>query len=313
MNKKRLSQWGTVLFSVLLLGISVWTIASELETYSIHDLLKSIQAIPLYRLALAGLLMVIGYWVTTLYDVLGLHYIHHPLPYRQAAFAAFTSYAFSNSVGFPLLTSSAIRYRLYVAWGLTALEIAQLIAFSHLSFWLGILSVGGVLFARESLVIPKLLNWSFASVEVLGRLFLGLVAGYLLVSVLSKRSFKIGHRVILLPSLKFSLAQIALSAIDWGIAGGVLYSVLLPAEPLTYPHFFAIYLLAQLAGMVSNVPGGLGVFETIVILLLAGTVSPEATFGSLLIYRGIYYWIPFGVAVFLLWFREFRQRFRGYR
>jgi len=307
-HKKQLSHLGTILFSVLLLGISLWAISREIETYSLRDVANSLRSLPKYRLGLALLLTAIGYWVTTLYDVLALRYIRRSLPYRQAAFAAFTSFAFSNSVGFPLLTSSAIRYRLYLGWGLSIFEITQLIAFGNLSFWLGILTVGGVLFVREPLPVPKLLNWSFASVEMLGIIFLALVSAYLLLSIFGARSLKISKWELLLPSPQFSIAQIVLSAVDWGFAVGVLYALVVTPEPLSYFNFFAIYLLALLAGWISNVPGGLGVFETVFILLLPPTIAPDAALGSLLVYRGIYYFLPFGVAVVMLWLREMLHR-----
>lgn len=306
--KKQLSHLGTLLFSLLLLSISLWAISREIETYNLRDLANSWRSLPKSRLVLAGLLTIIGYWVTTLYDVLALRYIRCRLPYRQAAFAAFTSFAFSNSVGFPLLTSSAIRYRLYLGWGLSIFEITQLIAFGNLSFWLGVLTVGGVLFVREPLLVPKLLKWSFASVETLGVIFLALVSAYLLLSLLGKRSLKISRWKLLLPSPQFSIAQIVLSAVDWGFAVGVLYALVVTPEPLSYFNFFAIYLLALLAGWISNVPGGLGVFETVFILLLPPAIAPDAVLGSLLIYRGIYYFFPFGVAVVMLWLREMLYR-----
>lgn len=310
MNTKRISQLGTLLFSVLILGLSIRAISDEIGNYSYQDLQQSLQTLPNYRLAIASSLVIIGYGFITLYEVLGLYYIKQPLAYIQAAFAAFTCYSFSNTVGFPFLTSSAIRYRLYLSWGLDFLETTQLIAFSNLSFSLGILTVGGFLFVYEAAAVSLLFDLPLTSVQLLGILFLGLICVYLLLVTVRRRSLqiKVKQRVIFLPPLRFSVAQIIIFTLDWGAAAGILYSLILPTEPLSFSKFMTIYVLAKLGGVISNVPGGLGVFDTIVILLLAEKVSSDDVLSSLLIFRGIYYFIPFLLAAFLLGLRECKQR-----
>jgi uncharacterized membrane protein YbhN (UPF0104 family) len=108
--------------------------------------------------------------------------------------------------------------------------------------------------------------------------------------------------------INLSLMQIFVTSIDWAIAGGVLY-VLLPSGPsLSFPAFFGVYLLAQLAGVVSHVPGGLGIFETIILLLLEPSIPAVNLLGALLAYRGIYYFLPLAVALALLGSYEVKQR-----
>jgi len=55
--------------------------------------------------------------------------------------------------------------------------------------------------------------------------------------------------------------QVALASMDLTLAARVLF-VLLPSDPsLSFLHLFSIYLLAVVAGVASQVPGGLGVFD----------------------------------------------------
>jgi uncharacterized membrane protein YbhN (UPF0104 family) len=308
MSRKLLSQLGSFLLSFILFALSVWAISHEL--HDIRKVWESFANIPKFKLWIAGFLTIINYIMLTGYDTLAMLYIRHPLPYRKTALAAVISYAISNSVGFALLSGSAIRYRLYTAWGFSVGEIAQIIAFCNFSFWLGLFAVGGVLFLIQPLEIPSFLGLPFESVHPLGLIFLGIVLLYLLTTILSKKSIKIGQWTIPHLSLNLSVAQIIVTSIDWALAAAVLYSVLPPLDvPLSYSGFFGIYLLGQIAGIVSNIPGGLGVFEGIILFLLAGHVAESDTLlGSLFAYRGIYYFLPLIVSVFLLLLYEIKHR-----
>ncbi|MGE5297395.1 MAG: bifunctional lysylphosphatidylglycerol flippase/synthetase MprF, partial [Solirubrobacterales bacterium] len=97
-----------------------------------------------------------------------------------------------------------------------------------------------------------------------------------------------------------SLAQLGISATDWILAAGVLYSLLPAGIHLTFPHFLECFLLAQAAGLLSYIPGGLGVFETIIVVLLADYVDKSSLIGILLLYRLTYYLLPLGLASVLL-------------
>ena len=310
MQLKRLTRFGLPLLGLLLFGVSIWAISQQLQQYTIQEILHSLKTAAINHLLLALGLTILSYLVLTWYDVLACRYIRHPLPYRKIALAAATSYAVSNTVGFAVFTGSAIRYRLYLFWGLSAVEIAQIIAFANLSFWLGLSAVGGFLFSVEPLAIPKLLHLPFTSVHPIGIAMLAINVAYLLTSLRLKRSLRIGSRSFCLPTLDLALAQIIVSSIDWGIAVAILY-VLLPSNThlhLSYAAFFGIYLLGQIAGLVSSVPGGLGVFETVILLLLSPTIPPPKIFAALVLYRFIYYFLPLGVSVLLLGLYEIRRR-----
>ncbi|HUT70127.1 MAG TPA: bifunctional lysylphosphatidylglycerol flippase/synthetase MprF [Desulfatiglandales bacterium] len=308
MKKKLLRSIGP-LFGLLLFAVALWVLRHELRAYHLHDVMRHLRELPAKRLWLALGLTVVSYLVMTGYDTLALRYIRHPLAYSKTALASFIAYAFSNNIGFSMIAGASVRYRLYSAWGLTAFEITQVIGFCTLTLWLGFFVLGGVVFLFEPLVLPAVLHFPFTSVHLLGRIFLAVVAAFILWSFLVKRPLKVGGWEFSLPSPGLLLSQITVASLDWALAGMVLYALLPSVPGLSYLGFMGLYLLAQLAGLVSQVPGGLGVFETVIMLLLSPYVPPSQALGSLLAYRGIYYIFPLLAATISLGIQEvFRKK-----
>jgi phosphatidylglycerol lysyltransferase len=243
-----------------------------------------------------------------------MRYIQRPLAYARIALTSFLSYAFSHNIGLSVISGASVRYRLYSSWGFSAVEITNIVAFTSMAFLLGLLTLGGLIFLVTPLAIPPSLYLPFSSTRLLGMILLAVVLGYLAFSGTSKkRVFKIRGWEFPVPSLRLSLAQIAVSSLDWALAGSVLYALLPSTATLSFPHFLSIYLLAQIAGMVSQIPGGLGVFETVVILLLSPILPAPSVLVSLLAFRGIYYLLPLGVAMVLLGTYELFQKKEGIR
>jgi uncharacterized membrane protein YbhN (UPF0104 family) len=297
-----------VLLSLTLFSLSIWAITNELHRHKPEEIFTDIAEIPHRIILLAILLTVVNYVFLTGYDTLAIRFIKHPLPYKKTALAAVISYAISNSVGLALLSGSAIRYRLYTAWRLPPGKIAQIITFCNLSFWIGLFAVGGLIFVIEPLSVPGILHLPFETVRPLGFIFLGIIVAYLTLSSISRRSIKIKGWVLPHLPLNLSLAQIVVTSCDWTLAAGVLYIMLPAYSGLSFLVFLGSYLLAQIAGIVSNVPGGLGVFETVLILLLSPPVASDRLLVALLVYRIIYYLFPLCVGVGLLAWYELKQR-----
>jgi len=294
----------------------------ELRGYHLKDILGNIHEISSYHIYIATLLTITGYFLMTGYDFLALRYINHPLPYTKIGFASFIGYAFSNNLGLSLISGGSVRYRFYTLWGLTVIEITEIITFCALTLWLGFLALTGIVFLVEPQIVPAQLYLPFHSVHWLGLIFLALVAVFALLTLVIKKPFMIKDWEFPIPSFRMMLGQIAVASLDWAIAGSVIY-ILLPSIPgFTYLRFLSIFLVAQLAGITSQIPGGLGVFETVVILLIPPEVPRHQLIGSMLVFRGIYYILPLLTATFLLgvqevfqrWetIRKFRQTFSGW-
>lgn len=302
--KKGIVKYIGPVLGILLFTAALWVLDRELKAYHFRDILHHLHTIPVRSIILAIVLTTLSYLIMTFYDALALRYLHHPLPYRRIALASFTGYAFSNNLGLSLVAGSSVRYRLYSSWGFSATEIGKVIAFCSITLWLGFFLLAGVVFIFEPLMIPEALHVPFTSVKPLGILFLALVASYLVLSLIHTRPFKIKDWEFTLPSSRFFLGQMAVALLDWVLAGSVLF-VLLPASPqLNFMHFMGFFLLAQVAGLASQIPGGLGIFETIMMLLLTPVLSGPVVFGSLVAYRGLYYILPLLIAAVLLGIEE---------
>jgi len=287
-------RWGPLVLGGVLFTFAVAALRSELQHYGWQKVWRSLQEIPPAQVRWALLLTVLNYAALTGYDALACRFIQQKLAYWKIALVSFTSYAISDSIGLALLSGSAVRYRLNRRWGFSNGQIGAVIAFCNASFWLGLLAVGGVMFILEPLQVPKLLRLPFESVHPLGIIFASLTLGYLALSLVNEGTLRLGRWRLPRVPLTLSLAQILITALDWSLAAGVLYLLLPPHSStlLSYPGFFGIYLLAQIAGVVSNVPGGLGVFETVIPVSLSPSLPSAGVLGALLAYRALYFWLP---------------------
>lgn len=305
--KKRLGSYFGFAVAAFLLIVSSAILHEQIKNYRLADIQRSFSNISSIQIAASLGFTVLGYAAIASYDAQALRYLQQPLSYRRTAIANFISTALSNTIGFAVLTGGAVRLHMYSAWGISPVKTAEVVAFSSFTYWLGLFSLGSLNFLISPLAIPRDLHLPLVTTRPLGGLFLFLIGSYLLCSAFIRRSFKLGKREFQLPNLLITLAQTALSSLDWGMAAAVLY-VLLPTQDISYFSFLNVYLLAITAGTLSNVPGGAGIFETVIVLLLVGKVSGETVVASLLAYRVIYYLLPFGLAVGLLLYQESIKR-----
>jgi phosphatidylglycerol lysyltransferase len=275
--------------------------------FHLRDILTEFSAIAHWQVLLAIALTAGSYLVLTGYERLALAYVGRPLPWAQSAVTSFVAFAVGHNVGVAALSGGAIRYRMYTPLGLSATEIARIVAFSTLTFALGASTLAGVSLIANAGEAASLLHATTQLSITLGMLALAAVAGYLLVCALRRAPFERRGISVPLPTLGTALGQIALAGADLALASGALY-VLLPASAdISYIAFVGLYMVALAVSLLSLVPGGLGVFESILVLLLPGVQAPQLL-GALLAYRLVYYALPFGLAVLLLSTHEFRRQ-----
>jgi phosphatidylglycerol lysyltransferase len=296
------------LIGIVLFALALWVLRQTLGEYHYHDLVREFREIPASRIILAMALTVLGYTVMTGYDLLAIRYIQQPLSYGRVALASFISYAFSSNIGISVLSAGAVRYRLYSSWGLSAEKVTSLMTFCLVTFWLGFFALSGAVLLIVPFQVPPVLNLPFASTRPLGLLFIILAGGYLVWNVLRKEPIRWRDWEFPVPSFSLSLGQVLVSSLDWALAAGVLYVLLPLSSSITFSHFLGIFLVAQFAGLVSNVPGGFGVLETLIVLLLTPVLPASSVLASLLAYRVIYYLFPLGAATVLLGTHELMQR-----
>ncbi len=307
MNRDRSLRWLYSTVGLLLLGFSLYLLHQELGRYKLNDIVHSLSLIGDRQLAYALGFTFLDYLVISSYDLVAFRHLNHYLDRKRIIFATFVTYAVSNTTGFTLLIGGGIRYRFYSLWGVPTRIIAKITAMGNLTFWLGLLTLSGITFVINPLELPSSLGIQISVVRYLGIIALILVGTYLYFCWCRKR-FKIKGRIIYFPKPSTSVWQIAVFSLDWAFAAAVLYS-LVPAYPdQTYICFFSIYLLSMTASIVSNIPGGIGVFETLIIFLLPKSILTPNILGSLLVYRSIRFLLPLATALLIICIFELLRR-----
>ena len=292
------------LIGLSLFGLALYVLRNALQQYHYQDVMNQFSLIPNSYLLIALLFTALNYLVLTCYDVLALRYVKRSLEYSRIAMASFVSYAFSQNLGFGILTGGSLRYRLYSSWGLSGIEITNIVAFCAMTFWIGIFTVGGLVFTVQPFSVPSTLHLPFESVLPIGISFLLLSCGYVTWAIIGAKPLRVREWEFNKPSTQMALTQIAVAMIDWTLAGAVLFA-LLPPSSLSFVALLGIFLLAQVVGLISHVPGGLGIFEALVLYTLTPELSAASVFGALLAFRVIYYLVPLGIAIVVLGTHEF--------
>jgi phosphatidylglycerol lysyltransferase len=294
----RVPAW-TTLLGVALFGLALFWLHHVLAQYRWQDILAHVNAIPTSRFLAAVALTCAGYGCLTLYDALGLSFAGVRVPYPRLALISFMGYAIGHNVGLNTLSGGAVRYRAYSPLGLTAKQIGTVIAFGTLTFVLGAAVLLGLSLLSQAGMSGSVLHVHPTVVVLAGCVLLGGVGSYLWLAFSRHKSLRYGKIVIPIPKGRVALAQIAVASADLLCAAGVLYVLLPQQAAIGFAEFAGLYLIAITAGIISNVPGGVGVFES-VLLLIFRSVPPDQLLGALLAYRIIYYFGPFGVALALL-------------
>ena len=263
------------------------------------------------QIAFAFALSALSYLALTGYDALALRHLRVKAPYKLTALASFTSYAVSFTLGFPLITGGAVRYWIYGPAGLSAGKVASLTAIAGITFWLGMGLIVGVGFLFEAQAIGDINHFHTLANQLIGVGVIGaLVAYFIWVSVRKWRARPVVFNLAL-PGPVLTLGQMTLGVVDVCSAAGVLYVLLPHGHGLAFLTFCALYSFACMLGIASNAPGGIGVFEA---TMLKGVGGPsEALLASLLLFRAIYYLIPFILAMALLGAHEAARRWRSLR
>ena len=300
------------LLGVMLLCGAIYVVQREFRHLKIADIEAALAAIPHRALAISFIFTVLSYGVLTFYDRLGTIYAGNVVSYRRVAFASFCAYALSHNLGVAAVSGAAVRYRLYAHWGLSPLQIGKVVAFCSLTFGLGAMVLGGVILFTEPKAVPffgsQLPTWLMYGI---GALMWLIVGAYISLSRFLGEFTLFGHQVEL-PHWKMALAQVLLATIDVAVTAAIMHALLPPAPGLNYLRFLGVYLASYTAGLAANVPGGLGVFDTALLVGLSPYLEPPQIIGAIVVFRLYYYIIPLFLAGSLFTGNEILLRGRSF-
>lgn len=256
-------------------------------------------------LSMAVVLTMLDYTVLTGYDFLAFAYIGRQLSWARMLIASFLGHAIANSAGSAMISDASVRYRLYSRWGVTSEELSQFDFADAVTFWLGLLLLGGLSVAEGQLpaafevpdAVARFVGWASVLASI----------AYITTTFVRRAPVRFGRVELSLPTPQIAAAQLMVSAFDWTLAAAALYA-LLPASRLSFLALLGAFVIGQLMGRVSYVPGGIGVFEATMVLLLKPFLGPAAVLPALVVYRGVSYLLPLTAALLLLVADELHQR-----
>ncbi|MFI4986721.1 MAG: lysylphosphatidylglycerol synthase domain-containing protein [Alphaproteobacteria bacterium] len=286
----------TLAASLIVFLAAAYVLYRNLETMQLADLVAHLRSLPWLHVAAAFLFSAASYLVLTAYDYLALRYAGRRLPYRKTAFASFVAFAISQNVGAALVSGGSVRYRIYSGLGLGVREIAEIVVFCAVTFALGVITVGGLMLVLDPDDVALVLGAPPASMRAVGAVLLAVGLAYLGAALVRPRPIPLGRYRLRLPSFASCVAQIAVASVDLALSGAVVY-LLLPADAdVTYRTFLGVYVLAAAASILSHVPGGLGVFEMVIVVMLPG-VPKAASMAALVGFRCVYFLLPLALAL----------------
>jgi len=305
-----LRRWGGPLLAAALFAVAARTISGELAPYRHGEISRALSTIPGRALAAAMAWTGLSYALLLLRDLATLRSLGIRLSPHRSAFVSFVAYAFSHTAGLAGLTGASVRFRFYSVWGLRVAEIGGMLVLSGLAFWFGFAALGGAWLVAQGGSGPWVSPWLARAV---GAGLLAFLAAYLGLSWFlgNRRGLRWRGHEWRLPAFRSALLQIALSAADWIAAAAVLWTLLPGESRLTPGRFLGAFLVAQAGGVVSQVPAGLGVFESLALTLLGSEHPASSVAAALIVYRLIYYLGPLVLAAGLFSAREASDRWPG--
>lgn len=302
-----------VLLSLAIIGVAVVVLVHMLRDINVDEVFRALKAIPPRHIAAAAAFVAGGYFTLTFYDWFALRTIGRTeIPYRIAALSGFTSYSIGHNIGATVFTGGAVRYRIYSAYGLDAVEVAKICFVAGLTFWLGNATVLGlsVLYMPHAATpidqLPAFINRCIA----LG--ILAVLASYLAWVWSAPREIGKGEWKVSLPNGPSTLLQICIGILDLGCCALAMYMLLPNVPNIGFVSILVVFVSATLLGFASHAPGGLGVFDAAMLVAL-WQFDKEDVLAGLLIFRVLYYLVPFALALVILGTREIWLNMRGTR
>jgi uncharacterized membrane protein YbhN (UPF0104 family) len=292
--------------SLLIIALAIRTLVHTLRGVDTGVILTALTDIPAGHIAMAALCVVCAFFTLTFYDFFALRTIGKKhVPYRIAALSAVCSYSIGHNIGATVFTGGAIRFRIYSEHGLNAIDVAKICFLSGLTFWLGNLVVLGIgmayhpAAASDMDLLPPELN------RLVALACLGGIIAYFVWLTTGKERRQLGQNgwMVKLPSARLTLVQVLIGVVDLTFCATAMY-LLVPMQPhIDFMSLAVVFILATLLGFASHAPGSIGVFDAAMLVALP-QYGREQLLATLLVFRVLYFVIPFSIAISIMGTRE---------
>jgi glycosyltransferase 2 family protein len=274
--------------AVAIVGLACFLLYRTLSNYSLGEIEAALRSIPLKRIGLMILFAAASYLCLTGFDWLALRYVRRDIPYPKVALASFCSLSLGHNIGFAALSSGAIRYRFYTRWGASAGDVAKIIVFCGMTVGFGLAVLGGCAILLRPELAARITGLPQGTVVLLGVVLLASAALYVALSAFRQKPVQLWKWRIEIPSLRLAVGQIVIGPINFAFVAACLYQALAAVQDVPYLEVAAVYVIANVTSLVSHVPGGLGVIETVVLYLVPGA----NVIGALIAFRAVYFLLP---------------------
>ena len=287
-------------------ALVAWLLVSQARTIEWGRVFSSLQDYPLSVSWGALALAVASYGLYSCFDLLGRHYTGHTLRAATVMRLTFVSYAFNLNFG-SMVGGVAFRYRLYSRLGLAVGTITRVMSLSMLANWMGYLLLAGLVFSLQPPVLPPGWKIDAFQLRLTGFVLLALALAYLGACAFSRqRSFSLRGHDIELPSLRLAGLQLSMGAVNWLLMSGIVF--LLLQQRIDFFSVASVLLLAAIAGVITHIPGNLGVLEAVFVALLSHRMPQHELLAGLVAYRVVYFLMPLLAAVVAYLLMEARAK-----
>jgi phosphatidylglycerol lysyltransferase len=300
-------RWIGPLASLLVFAVVAFVLHRELAHLHKREILEELRRTPRAHVLIAFAFTTASYWLLGFYDLLALRYLGKAVAYSRSLLTSFIANAFGHNLGLAAFTGAAVRFRLYASAGLTAIDVATVQGFCSLTIGIGLATLGGLSLTLEPAHTAAVLHLHPRWAMSVGIMLLLSVGAYATWCILGRTPLELRGWALRAPRPALGFAQIALGVCDLSCSTAVLWWLLPPQSDMGFLTFVGAYAAAVTAGIVSHVPGGLGVFETVIVFALPD-VPASSLLGSMLLYRAVYYLAPLMFATLLFASEELRAR-----
>ncbi len=290
MTKKQIFTYAMLVVGLGLGGYLLYNVFSE---YSPAEIYESVRAIPAANLALALLFAFASYVCLTGFDWAGVRYVRNDLAYPKIALASFIALSIGQSVGLSGLSSGALRYRYYAHWGMTTEDVAKIVLLSGVTVGLGMAVLAGIVMVINPGDAAAVLRLGESAVIAIGAGCLFATVGYLLLAAFLRTPLKIRGWTFQMPTLRIAIAQVVIGTINFAFVSACLREVMAVNADVSYLKAATAFVLANVAILITHAPGGLGVLEATV----RHVMGDQASIGSLVAFRVIYFFIPLAIGL----------------